>query len=190
MEEIQAKILTVKEAERRGLSRQALSMLVNKGTLERLERGIYVPVDETLTGQFELAILVHRGTDFVLALESALRVHNLTTATPHAVWVAMKRGARTPRVSFPLEIVRVDEKTLTCGVEEHLIDGVAVRVYSAAKTVADLFKFRNRVGLDVALSALKEGFSDKKFTVDELMAYAAINRVTRIITPYIEGILG
>ena len=154
MKDIFDTIFTVKDAESNGISRQRLSLLVKEGRIERVERGIYAPVGDSLSGSMEIAILARRGTDFVLTLESALRVHNLTTATPHAVWIAMKRGARSPSVAFPLEIVRVNDQAFRYGAEEHIIDGVKVLVYSAAKTVADLFKFRNRVGLDVAIAAL------------------------------------
>ena len=190
MKDIFNSIFTVKEAESKGISRQRLSLLVKQGLIERIERGVYSPVGDILSGSIEVAILARRGTDFVLALESALRVHNLTTATPHAVWIAMKRGARSPHVSFPVEIVRVDDKALRYGVEEHLIDGVKVCVYSVAKTVADLFKFRNRVGLDIAIAALKEGLSDRRFTVDEFMKCASVDKVSRIVFPYIEGFFG
>lgn len=187
MKDIFDAIFTVKDAESNGISRQRLSLLVKEGRLERIERGIYAPVGDSLSGSMEIAILARRGTEFVLTLESALRVHNLTTATPHAVWIAMKRGARSPHVAFPLEIVRVNDQAFRYGAEEHIIDGVKVLVYSAAKTVADLFKFRNRVGLDIAIAALKEGLSDKRFTVDEFMKCASVNKVSRIVIPYIEG---
>ena len=187
MKDIFDATFTVKDAESNGISRQRLSLLVKEGRLERIERGIYAPVGDSLSGSMEIAILARRGTEFVLTLESALRVHNLTTATPHAVWIAMKRGARSPHVAFPLEIVRVNDQAFRYGAEEHIIDGVKVFVYSAAKTVADLFKFRNRVGLDIAIAALKEGLSDKRFTVDEFMKCASVNKVSRIVIPYIEG---
>lgn len=190
MEKTFTKIFTVKEAETQGISRQKLAALVKEGRLERLERGIYAPAGDPFTGDSELTVLIRRGTEFVVSLESALRVHNLTSATPHALWITMKRGARTPSVSFPLEIVRVSAEALRYGVEEHRIDGLPVKVYSLAKTVADLFKFRNRTGLDVAIAALKEGLAERRFTVDELMAAAAVNKVSRIIMPYIEGVFG
>ena len=102
----------------------------------------------------------------------------------------MRRGARTPKVDFPLKIVRVDDRSFDMGAEWREAQGVRTRVYSPAKTVADLFKFRNKIGLERALEALKDGFRRRLFTVDELLKCAKVDRVLRIIVPYIEGYFG
>ena len=183
-------IFTVDEGMSCGLSRTRLSALVREGRLERLARGVYAEAGAGNVSMVEAAVLARRGTDFVLSLESALRVHDFTSATPHALWVAIRRGARRPSVDFPLEVVVVDRAAYEDGVEEREIAGVGVRVYSAAKTVADLFKFRSRVGLDLAIEALKEGFRLNLFSVDELMRFARTDRVKNVVLPYVEGYFG
>lgn len=182
-------IFTVEEAHKLGLSRVQLSELVKRGVVERLARGVYIKSGEAYSSMIEAVILVKRGVDFVVSLESALRFHDFTYATPHALWVAMKRGSRRPAVEFPIEIITLDS-TYDDGVEIRNMDGVAIKVYSAARTVADLFKFRNRVGMEIAIAALKEGLRKKLFSVDELIKYAKICRVQKIIAPYVEGYFG
>ena len=188
--EIPRGIFSVEDAEERGFSRMRLSSLVDSGRLERLARGVYAEPGVGNIPMVEAAVLAKRGTDFVLSLESALRFHDFTTATPHALWVSIRRGTRRPSVGFPIEVTAVDRETYLEGVEEHDVAGVGVRVYSAAKTVADLFKFRSRVGLELALGALKEGFRRNLFSVDELMRFARVDRVKNVMLPYVEGYFG
>jgi predicted transcriptional regulator of viral defense system len=185
-----AGVFSAKEALVNGMTRQELSRLVAQGEVERLARGVYAFADASHSSNMEIEILARKGVDFVVTLESALQIHGFPNATPHAVWIAMKRGARRPKVDFPLEVVRVDERSHRHGVEERVIDGASVCVYSAAKTVADLFKFRNRVGLEIAIAALKDGLREKRFSADELMRAADVDRVRRIVTPYVEGYFG
>jgi len=188
--EIPRGIFSAEDAEERGFSRMRLSSLVDSGRLERLARGVYAEPGVGNIPMVEAAVLAKRGTDFVLSLESALRFHDFTTATPHALWVSIRRGTRRPSVVFPIEVTAVDRETYLEGVEEHDVAGVVVRVYSAAKTVADLFKFRSRVGLELALGALKEGFRRNLFSVDELMRFARVDRVKNVMLPYVEGYFG
>ena len=183
-------VFSAKDALAKGMTRQELSRLVTQGSVERLARGIYALAKMPPSPFLEIEILSRKGIDFVVTLESALQVHGFPNATPHAVWIAMKRGARRPKVDFPLEVVRVDERSLRHGIEERVLDGVPVRVYSAAKTVADLFKFRNRVGLEISIGALKDGLREKRFSVDELMRAADADRVRRVVMPYVEGYFG
>lgn len=183
-------VFSAKEALANGMPRHKLAQLVAQGEVSRLSRGVYVPKQGNPSSLLEIETLIKKGVDFVLALESALYIHHFANATPHAIWIALKRGARYPKVDFPLEIVRVDERSRLYGVEEKVFEGVPLRVYSSAKTVADLFKFRNRTGLELAIGALKEGLREKKFTVDELMKAADANRVRRVIIPYVEGYFG
>ena len=118
-----------------------------------------------------------------------MRVHNFTTQLPHSLWIAIPHGARVPKLEFAtLSCIRLTQKPYDYGVEIHDLHGVKIKVYSAAKTVADCFKFRNKVGTDVALEALREGYRLKLFTVSELMDAAAICRITKIITPYVESL--
>ena len=184
---IQKRIFSVADAQRIGVSRARLKALADSGRLERFSRGIYAPPGISLSPLFEAEILALRGTDFVVALESALRFHNLTEAMPHELWIAMRTAARKPAVEFPVRVVRVGRVSFEDGVEEHQLENATVRVYSAAKTVADMFKFRSAVGMDLAVSALKQCLKENRFSVDELMRHARINRVANVILPYIEG---
>lgn len=190
MRKIPKGIFNVREAAACGLPRWRLSQMVDSGELNRVARGVYVRSGVEESAFPEIAILTACGTEYVVALESALRFWNFTSATPHALWIALKRGARRPRVDFPLEIVRVDQQVFAAEAVWQDFGGVRARVYSAAKTVADAFKFRSKVGLDLAIRALKEGFQRKLYTVDELCRCATVDRVSRVMMPYIEGCVG
>ncbi|MEO7207231.1 MAG: transcriptional regulator [Steroidobacteraceae bacterium] len=123
-----------------------------------------------------------------ICLVSALRFHDIGAQAPHQVWIAVEQGAARPRLDYPpIRVTIVSGAAFSFGVERHQIDGVSVRVYSPAKTVADCFKFRNKIGLDVAIEALREALRAKRFTRDELWVAAKICRVTKVMRPYIEA---
>ena len=125
----------------------------------------------------------------MVCLLSALRLHDLTTQAPFEVWLAIDNKAGTPKVDYPpLRIVRFSGAALTEGVEEHIVDGVTVRVTGVAKTVADCFKYRNKIGLDVVLEALREAWNANRMTSDEIWHYAKINRVANVMRPYLESL--
>jgi predicted transcriptional regulator of viral defense system len=125
----------------------------------------------------------------VVCLLSALRFHNLTTQAPHEIWLALDRKARRPAVDYlPLRVVRFSGAALDECQEQHLIEGVRVRIYNIAKTVADCFKYRNKIGLDVALEALREAWRNKSCTMSELTHYARICRVSNVMKPYLESL--
>jgi len=125
----------------------------------------------------------------VVCLLSALRFHDLTTQAPFEVWLAIENKALAPRLDYPpLRIVRFSGPALTEGVEEHLVDGVTVRVTGVAKTVADCFKYRNKIGLDVALEALREAWRAKRMTSDDLWYYAKVCRVANVMRPYLDSL--
>ncbi len=181
--------LTTREVVAAGIHSQALSRLVREGVLERVGLGRYrlpaAPVSEH-HGLALAAAAVPRG---VVCLLSALAFHEVGTQAPAEVWIALDRRARRPAVSYPpLRVVRFSGEALTEGVEKHRIEGVDVHITSVAKTVADLFKYRNKVGLDVALEALREGWRDRRFTMGELDRAARASRVERVMRPYVEGI--
>ena len=184
---IPKRMFSVAEALRNGISRARLKVLADSGRIERLSRGVYGPAGISLSPLSEAEILALRGTDFVVALESALRFHNLTEAMPHELWIAMRTAARKPAVEFPVRVVRVGQESFEDGIAEHRLENATVRVYSAAKTIADLFKFRSTVGLELAVSALKQCLKENRFSVDELMRHARIDRVANVILPYVEG---
>lgn len=181
------RIFSVAEAKRIGISRAQLKLLADSGRIERFARGVYGPSDAGVSPFLEAEILALRGVDFVVALESALRFHNLTEAMPHELWIAMRTAARKPAVEFPVHVVRIGQRSFEDGIEEHHFGGTTIRVYSMAKTVADLFKFRSSVGMELALSALKQCLKGNRFSVDELMRHARIDRVANVILPYVEG---
>lgn len=168
-----------------------LKRLTEDGELVRLGRGLYQAperVGEDVAHDLaEAARLVPGGT---VSLISALRHHELTTQLPHAVWMTIPHKARTPNVHTPrLEIVRATGDVLTSGVEHVRVEGVDVPVYCVAKTVADCFKHRSRIGEDVAIEALRDALQQRKSTADELMKYAAINRVGKRMEPYIKAMI-
>ena len=182
-------IVRSRDIEAIGLPREYLVRLHRQGKLNRPGRGIYTLPDANVTERHSYAEVAKRVPEGVICLLSALAFHEITTQSPASVWIALRKGARTPALSSPsLRIVRLSGPSLTGGIENHEIEGVLVRVYSVAKTVADCFKFRNKIGLDVAIEALKDCLRQKKASVNEIYRYAKVCRVSNIIRPYIEAL--
>ena len=182
-------IVRPREIEAIGVPREYLLRLHRQGRLNRTGRGIYTLPDATVTERHSYAEVAKRVPEAVLCLLSALAFHETTTQNPASVWVALGKGARTPAIASPsLRVVRLTEPSLSEGIETHSVEGVTVRVYSTAKTVADCFKFRNKIGLDVAIEALKDCLHQKKATVNEIYRYAKICRVNNVIRPYMEAL--
>jgi predicted transcriptional regulator of viral defense system len=155
--------------------------------LERVGSGRYGIVNPNVTEQHELVVASTAVPSGVICLLSALRFHNIGTQLPHQVWISVRRGARVPRLSFPLlRTVRVSPAMFELGIETHRLEGHPVRVYSLARTVADCFRFRNTIGLDVALEALKEAWRSRRLKMDELNRVAKQLRVNRVMQPYLE----
>jgi predicted transcriptional regulator of viral defense system len=172
-----------------GLPREYLIRLHRQGKLNRSGRGLYTTPDANVTEFHSYAEVTKRVPDAVICLLSALAFHGITTQSPSAVWIALRKGARRPALASPsLRIVRLSGPSLTEGIEDHKVEGVPVRVYSAAKTVADCFKFRNKIGLDVAIEALKDSLRQKKTSINEIYRYAKICRVSNVIRPYMEAL--
>ena len=167
----------------------ATQRLVREGTLVREGRGLYSLRDYRATRHHTLATVTKRLPNGVVCLLSALAFHQIGTQLPYQVWLALDRKAWTPQgLDLPVHVVRFSGAALTEGVESHRIEGVTVRVYSPAKTVADCFKYRNKVGLDVALEALRESWRERRVTMDELSRFARICRVARVMRPYLESL--
>lgn len=166
-----------------------LSRLVRDGRMKRVGRGVYSLPDRPLsehTSLAEAALRVPRG---VICLLSALRVHGLGTQAPHQVWLAIPQNSPTPRVEHPsLRPVRMSGPALSEGVQSMRIDGLDVPVFNVAKTIADCFKYRNKIGIDVALEALRDGWERRKVSMDELSHYADIDRVSNVMRPYLESV--
>lgn len=172
-----------------GIHRQILSRLVGSGELERVARGLYRVPDGPVTEHDGFVVASAAVPHGVICLVSALAFHGIGTQLPNEVWIAIERRARRPILSYPpLRIVRFTGDALTQGVERHLIEGREIKVYDVAKTIADCFKYRNKIGLDVALEALREAWRRRQFTMDALDRYAAICRVQRVMRPYLEAL--
>lgn len=181
-------VARVRDVREHGFHAEHLRRLLADGLIERIARGVYVPADAEPTPDHSLAQVAKKFPHGVICLLSALRYHNVGTQSPFEVWLAVDRRARKPSLSRPkLRVVRYSGEALIAGVDRHQIEGVDVPVYSVAKTVADCFKYRNKIGLDVALEALREGLRDRRFTRDELWAHAKVCRVTNTIRPYLEA---
>jgi predicted transcriptional regulator of viral defense system len=182
-------ILRPRDLAARSIPRVYLQRLEERGLLVKEARGLYKLPDAPVTKNHSLAEACKRIPHGVICLLSALRFHNLTTQAPSDVWIALDRKARPPRISEqPLRLVRMSGKALTEGVEQHRIEGVPVKVYKPAKTVADCFKYRNKIGLDVALEALRDYRQKHRSGMDELYRFAKICRVERVMRPYLEAL--
>lgn len=179
-------IIRAADVEEVGANRTLLPYLVNKGELRRVGRGAYAladyqPEHETLLAA---AVAVPHG---VICLLSALQFHEITTQMPMRTWIAIKRGTRMPTCKgVNLQVVTLTGPSFSEGIEEHHANGIAIRVYSPAKTVVDCFKFRNRIGLDVAREALRDSLSQKKATRDRIWELAKHSRMARVMRPYLE----
>jgi predicted transcriptional regulator of viral defense system len=172
-----------------GVSRAQLARLEGEGLVIREARGIYVAAEHEPTAAHTLAHVAKRVPDAVFCLLTALRFHELTTQSPAEVWIALPGKARRPRVDYPpLRVARFSGSALTEGVEEHRVEGVGIRVYSAAKTVADCFKYRNKIGVDVAVEALRDFSRQYRGGANDLARFARICRVSRVMQPYIDAI--
>jgi len=182
-------LLRARDLAVRGLPTMALSRLVLAGKLERIARGIYSLPGRALSEHRSLAEVVLRVPRGVVCLLSALRIHGIGTQAPFEVWMAIPPHTPTPRLDQPaLRVVRMSGAALTEGIEPVEVDGVQVPVFNPAKTVADCFKYRNKIGLDVALEALRDGWAQRKLTMDALWHYAAVDRVANVMRPYLESV--
>ena len=183
-------VLRTMQAVRLGVHPRTLYAMRDNGTLEQLSRGLYRLADLPPLGTPDLVAVAKLVPSGVICLISALSLHELTTEIPHEIHVALARGAETPRLEHPpLRVFRFSGPALSEGVEMHDVDGCEVRVYSAAKTIADCFKFRNKLGIDIALEGLKRYLAGRKSSVDELMQFARVCRVETVMRPYVEALL-
>jgi predicted transcriptional regulator of viral defense system len=184
-----AGVLRPRDLDPYGIPRTYLSRLCAAGKLQRIGRGLYVLPGSGVTEHHSLAEACKRVPKGVVCLLSALRFHELTSQAPFEVWLAIGERAWRPRLEYPpLRIVHFSQSSLNAGVEEHQIEGVPVYVYSPAKTVADCFKYRNKIGLDVAIEALRECRRARRCIMDDLWHYAGICRVRNVMRPYLESL--
>ena len=183
-------VIRTSDAIRAGIHPRTLYELRDKGVLEVLSRGVYRLTDQEEIVDPDLIIVASRIPRSVICLISALSFHEITTQIPHAIAIALPKGAETPRLLYPpLSVHRFSKEALKEGVEEHRINGVTVKVFNSEKTLADCFKFRNKIGLDIVLEALKLYRSKGQFNTEKLLKYAKICRVEKVMRPYLEVML-
>jgi predicted transcriptional regulator of viral defense system len=164
-----------------------LRRLAAKGVLLKSGRGMYTYIDADLTENHSLATVSHRVPHGVICLLSALQFHGIGTQAPFEIWLAIDVNARTPNADLlPLRIAYMSGLALSMGVETHIIEGIPVQIFSPAKTIVDCFKYRQKIGLDVALEALRNAWESRRCSIDELWEYAKICRMSKVMRPYLE----
>lgn len=182
-------LLRASQLQALGIGRVVLTRLIASGRLERVGRGVYRVPGMQASEHESLATLAVKVPQAVFCLLTALQLHGLTTQLPRQVWIAMPQGSHAPRLDYPpVKMVQFSGEAFAAGVETLQVEQVALRVYSAAKTVADCFKHRNKIGLDVAIEALKDALAQNKATADELWRFAKICRVGNVMRPYLEAL--
>lgn len=177
------------EIEAQGIPRMYLQRLYEQGEIERVGRGLYALPDTFMTQHSSLIEVAKRVPGGVICLLSALSFHQLTTQLPYQVWLTIEGTGWKPQMDYPsLRVVRFSGQAFAYGIESHELHHVPVKIYSIAKTIADCFKYRNKIGLDVALEALKEALREKRTTVDAIWQAAKVCRVAKVMKPYLEAI--
>jgi predicted transcriptional regulator of viral defense system len=185
-------VMRAAQALQAGVSSHALYTMLDRGVLERLSRGVYRLTDMPPLGNPDLVTAAMKIPHAVVCLISALSFHGITTQIPHEVMMAVARNMprRQPKITYPpIHLFPFSEKAFRAGVETHEMDGVPVKIYSAEKTIADCFKYRNKIGFDVALEALRLYCEGGATRADALMEFARICRVQHVIRPYLESLL-
>lgn len=178
------------QAIREGIHRRTLYAMRDSGRLERMARGLYRLADAETTSSPDLITVAAKIPSGIICLISALAFHEITTQIPHEVYLALPRTARTPILQQPpLRVFRFSGKSLTEGIESHQLDGETARIFSPEKTIADCFKFRNKIGLDVAIEALRIYSRSRRVNASVLMRFAAVDRVAVVMRPYLESLL-
>ena len=182
-------ILRTSQALQTGIHPSTLYAMRDDGTLETVSRGVYRLADSEPMGNPDLVTVATRVQGGIICLISALAFHEITTQIPHEVHVALQRGAEIPRLDYPpIKLYWFSDKTYRAGVETHELDGISVRIYSPEKTLADCFKFRNKIGIDTVVQAVRFYRERRSVNVDALMRYAKICRVAKVMRPYLEAI--
>ena len=184
------RLLSAADVRAHGCSPQLLIKLHQSGKLQRVTRGIYSLPDSEPTEHQALVEVCRRVPKAVICLLSALHFHELGTQLPHEVWIALPEATPTPALDYPpLRIARLRGAAYAQGIETVIEHGSPIRVYSVAKTITDCFKFRHKTGLDVALEALKQTWHQRKLNIDQVMHFAKINRVAKVMQPYLEAVV-
>ena len=183
-------VLRTVEAQRAGIHPRTLYALRDEGTVEQVARGLYRLTTLPAPGEPDLLTVAKKVPRAVFCLLTALAVHRLTTQVPHAVSIALPRTARVPRLAYPpLEVFRFSPASLRAGVQEHTVDNVPMRIYSPEKTLADTFKYRHKLGLDVAVEALRTYRGQRKQDWGRVLEFARVCRVENVMRPYLEAVM-
>jgi len=183
-------IVKTSDAINAGIHPRTFYEMLSEGVIEKLSRGLYRLVELPPLGNPDLISVSKRVPNGVICLISALAFYEITTQIPHEVYLAVSRNSQVPRIDYPpVRIFRFSSSAFTEGIELQKADGMSIRMYSPAKTVVDCFKYRNKIGLDVAVEALKLYRETKLFGVDEMIYFARVCRVARVMRPYIEAVL-
>lgn len=176
------------EAIAHGITRYMLYALRDKRIIEQVSRGVYRLKELPPISNPDLVTVSLRYPNAVICLISALSYHNITTEIPHSVYMAIPRNSRIPSIDYPpIQVHRYSSAAYSAGIERHVIDGASVKIYTPEKTLADCFKFRNKIGMDVVLEALKLYKSRKKFDLEKLLMFSEVCRVKKIMMPYLEA---
>ncbi|MDI6768341.1 MAG: type IV toxin-antitoxin system AbiEi family antitoxin domain-containing protein [Anaerolineales bacterium] len=183
-------ILKMAQADKLGVDSKTLLEMTDAGLLVKESRGVYRLANMPPLSNPDLVQVAMRVPAGVVCLISALAFHNLTTQIPHKVYIALPTDVKKPRIDYPpIEVIWLSEKTYSNGMEEHTIDGVKVRIYNREKTVADCFRFRNKIGQDIALEALKDYLRRPDRNIEHLLNYARINRMHNVMMPFLKAAL-
>ena len=185
----QKEIIRLRDLKEIDIPRIVLTRLIRSGQLEKIARGLYCVPNKPVTENSNLVTIAIKIPQAIFCLLTALQIHEITTQLPRQIWIAMPRGSHVPKLDYPpIKMIQCSANIYSIGIETIEYDKQTIRVYSPAKTVVDCFKYRNTVGLDVAIEALREVRAQKKATADELWHFAKIGRVTNVIRPYLEVI--
>lgn len=183
-------VLKMSEAVQAGIHRKMLYAMRDAGIIEKLDRGLYRLADLPPLGNPDLVSVAMKVPTGVICLISALSFHEITTQIPHEVYIALRRGTESPRLKHPpVRVFRFTGEAFTEGIVTPKVDGIQIRIYNPEKTLADCFKYRNKIGLDIAVEALKLYRERKRVKVNEVMRYARICRVEKVMRPYLEALL-
>jgi predicted transcriptional regulator of viral defense system len=186
----QSRIISSKQLSSEGIHRETIRRLLETGEIISIARGLYTSSQFIPDENFTFIVAQKIAPKGIICLLSALSFHEIGTQNPSEVWIAIPRGTRTPQVEdYPIQISLFSGEAYSNGIEEHTVDGVAIRVYSIAKTIADCFKYRNKIGLDVAIQALKDVIQNKRTSIEEILHFAKICRVEKVMKPYMESLV-
>lgn len=183
--------VSARELSAAGIPARTLSRMTARGQIRRVGRGLYTGVEAAPSAHQTIIEVTKQVPKAVVCLLSALEIHEIGVQAPFEVWIALPAGTHAPRgVDTALRVTRLSGAAFTEGIETVKLDGAPVRVYNLAKTITDCFKLRSKVGLEVALEALREGWTQRKVTMDDLQRYAEVNRMTNVMRPYLEVLTG